>query len=125
MCGEGSWKGVTVFCLAFWIGIFIANDFTARDFEMRRAITPVSENVSTPDKKCVPLDESLKYRNLTQEPKKEAEKQPKAKNKSKEDKATLKKSAESQPQYYVPSKDSAEYKNLLHKEKCYESDGRK
>ena len=115
MCGEAFWKRMTAFCLTFGLGFFISNYFILKEMPLEKAqnvmnLVPIREN-------CVPADEHLKYLHLkekTEIPKEELEKVEAEKN-----------NAVPKPQLYFPERDLTEYKTLLHKEKCYASDGRK
>lgn len=110
MGGEAFWKRLTAFCLTFGLGVFLSNNFTLKEKPSENALqlAPKREN-------CVPADANLKYLPL--------------KEKSEVSEEELKRieaeKSNAEPQLYIPERDKAEYKILLHKEKCYESDGRK
>ncbi len=133
MCCESFWKRVVVFCLAFGFGVLVSDAFFSKETSSESQKT-VNISVSI-EKNCVPVDSSLKYENLAvkekpdsaplnETPKLEIKKDADKKS-LKEDQAKQKPTAEPNGQFYVPSKDSAEYKILLHREKCFETDGRK
>ncbi len=125
MCCEIFWKKVVVFSLAFGISVFVSNAFTSSEIPTESIKTTI--NLAPQSKNCVPVDGNLKYERLTT-----AEEQAKlATKKQEEKKKVLKNSQEKQnnftqsQQFYVPSKDSAEYKILLHREQCFEAQGQK
>ncbi len=133
MCGEAFWKRVVVFCLTFGLGVLVSGLFISNKKctagQLLPSVKPVVVSAPTENKNCVPLDENLKYERLTAEEKNVpavAEEDSKLKAKKPEDKKkSLKDEKEKQknpvePQFYDPSKDSAEYKYLLHKERCFE-----
>ena len=125
MCCEAFWKRVVVFCLTFGLGVFVSNLFISKESAKEN---PKLLVISSPsENNCVPVDDSLRYERLTAEekPNVEAKKQEDNKKSLKAEKEKQNNPAESKPQFYNPSKDSAGYKDLLHREKCYESDGRK
>lgn len=138
MCCENFWKRLVTFCLTFWLGVFASYFFVSKELlpENKRTATLIPEQ-----KNCVFADENLKYQTLPLEelpsvipnpsiitPKKEEPKIKIPKNK-KQDEPDIQKiqkdNSKPKPQLYIPSKDLAEYQILLHKEKCYESNGRK
>ena len=134
-CGKAFWKGIVVFGLTFALGVFVSSFFTLRtattsncnDLKKKfPAANQKTENNAAPEsKKCVPLDGHLKYERLTagEKPKAVAKKQRDKKKSLKNEKD--KQNNPTGRQFYNPSNDSAELQVLLHKEKCYESDGRK
>lgn len=132
MCCEAFWKKVVAFCLTFGLGVLVSGVLASKkECKAKKELVieiQKSENSLIPEtKNCVPVDGNLKYERLTVEEKPNLEAK-KTEDKKKSQKAEMEKQdnpAESKPQFYNPSKDSAEYKDLLHREKCYESDGRK
>lgn len=131
MCGEAFWKRVVVFCLTFGLGVLVSTFFTLRQAQILHCPSKTKllienqkpeKNSFTETKNCVPVDGNLKYERLTAEEKPDLEV-----NKTEEKKKSLKvekekqnNPAEPKPQFYNPSKDSAEFKDLLHREKCFE-----
>jgi len=129
MCGENYWKGISVFCLTFGLSVFVSNVFSVRQAVSQTCpikITistqpPMVERPFVDNKNCAPLDNNLKYQKLDAKGLSEPETEKKAKEKEaqKENKKAGK-STEVKLQPYNPKKETAEYKVLLHKEKCYE-----
>lgn len=135
-CGEAFWKRVVVFCLTFGLGVLVSTFFTLREAQISLCPSKTKllienqkpeNNSLTETKNCVPVDGNLKYERLTAEEKPDLEV-----NKTEEKKKSLKvekekqnNPAESKPQFYNPSKDSAEFKELLHREKCFEAQNQK
>lgn len=110
MCGEAFWKRITAFCLAFGLGFFVSKAFEAEKIKMQ--IVPDFITSAPQKENCVPADGNLKYHHLEEV--------------SKEDlKKTEAEKTETEPSLFIPERDSVENKTLLHKEKCYDSDGRK
>lgn len=125
-CSEAFWKRVVVFGLTFGLGVFVAGLFISE--QLPASINPTLIAAPPENKNCVPLDKNLKYEHLTTEDRnipldgKErlaTKKQEDKKKSSKAEQNKQKKSAAQQ--YYDPSKDSAEFKELLHKERCFET----
>ncbi|HMS41608.1 MAG TPA: hypothetical protein PKE69_15355 [Pyrinomonadaceae bacterium] len=112
MCGEAFWKRVTAFCLAFGLGSFVSNAFKSE--EIRMQIVPDFITSAPQKENCVPADRNLKYRRLEEVSKEDLKNIEAEKDKS-----------ETQPQLFIPERDLVEHKTLLHKENCFDSDGRK
>jgi len=136
MCCKAFWKRVVAFCLTFWLGVLVSSVFTLRQEHSSYcpSKTNLSLEIQTPEnssipetKTCVPVDGSLQYERLTAEEKPDLEaKKPEGKKKSlKAEKEKQDNPAQPKPQFYNPSKDSAEYKDLLHREKCFETQKQK
>ena len=138
MCGEAFWKRVVVFCVTFGLGVFVSGLFISNKEctaeKLPPSVKPIVISAPPENKNCVPVDENLKYERLTAEEKNVpavAEEDSKLKAKKPEDKKkSLKDEKEKQnnpaaPQFYNPSKDSAEYQYLLHKERCFEPQAQK
>jgi hypothetical protein len=135
------WKRIVTLCLTFWLGVFVQNFFALKELPQIDVI-PATENENLlPGSKqiiCSAADKSLKYEYLIYLDGEETlisveENEKKIANlTSKEKKATpiktqrnRKNNAEIKPQLYKPSEHQAEYRILLHKENCYELNGRK
>lgn len=135
------WKRIVTLCLTFWLGVFVQNFFALKDLPEIEVI-PAAENenllLNSKRIKCVSADESLKYEYLIYLNGEETLISVEEKEKEitdaiqKEKKVTpiktqrnQKSDAEIKPQLYKPSEYQAEYRFLLHKENCYESDERK
>ena len=115
MRGEIFWKRITMFCLAFGIGFFITNAFEPKEISMQDALDILT---SAPQKtKCIPADEKLKYLRLNKKSEISSEDLKKIEAEKTESKT--------EPQLFIPERDSVEHKTLLHKEKCFDSDGRR
>ncbi len=134
MRGETFWKRVIVFCLTFGLGVFVSNAFISKELPSENQKS-VNNSVSN-EKNCVPVDTSLKYENLTgrdktdsiainEIPKLEVKKTETDTKALKENQVKQKNIAKPKNQLYNPSKDSAEYKILLHREQCFEVQGQK
>jgi hypothetical protein len=127
-CGQAFWKRVFVFGLTFGLGVSVAGLFISGKVQpaVKPVVVPAAEN-----KNCVPMDENLKYERLATDEKTAASDTKKVysqlKTRSSETKEkSLKAEKEKQknpesPQPYNPSKDSAEVKYLVHKERCFET----
>ncbi len=139
-CGETFWKRVVVFCLTFGLGVLVSGLFISNKKctagQLPPSVKPIVISAPPENKNCVPLDENLKYERLTakektvpavaEEDSKLKAKKPEDKKKSlKAEKRKQNNSAEPKPHFYNPSKDSVEYKNLLHREKCFEAQDQK
>jgi hypothetical protein len=138
MCclSKAFWKGIVAFCLTFSLSVFVSSFFTLGQAHSSYCSSKnnLSLEIQTPEnsaisetKNCVPVDGSLKYERLTTEekPNLEAKKTEDKKKSLKAEKEKQNNPAQPKPQFYNPSKTDAEYKDLLHREKCFESDGRK
>ncbi|MEP6901336.1 MAG: hypothetical protein ABJA66_06270 [Actinomycetota bacterium] len=134
MCCNAFWKKVIVFCLTFGLGTFVSNAFISKELSSENQKT-VNNSVSN-EVNCIPIDSSLKYENLAakeekdlfainETPKSEVKKTATDKKTLKDNQAKQKNIAESKEQFYNQSKDSAEYKVLLHKEQCFEAQEQK
>jgi hypothetical protein len=128
-CGEAFWKRVVVFCFAFGLGVGVSGLFVSKEsVKENNNPAPISAPAENPaEKNCVPVDGNLKYERLTvvEQTTLETKKQENKKKSVKENLEKQNNSAESKPQFYNPSKDSAEYKVLLHREKCFETQEQK
>ncbi len=149
-CGEAFWKRVVAFCLTFGLGVFVAGLFISGQVpqtvkpvvvpaaaENKNCVPidkslkyenlphyeeklPAFEPLPESDAKIVCEKQSGKCYYVVPDEKNKADKKPEDKTNSlKNETEKQKKSAE--PQYYNPSKDSAEFKELLHKERCFET----
>jgi hypothetical protein len=129
MCGQIFWKRIVVFCLTLGLGVLVAGFFTSKELpaqNVNQAVNPApAEN-----KNCVPVDENLQYQTLEneapaspfqlEETPKLADSKKYEKHKTPKEHQKKREAIVKQP-YYNPSKDSAEYKDLLHKEKCFDA----
>lgn len=127
MCyGEWFWKRMVVFGLTFGLGVFVAGLFISK--QMPTSIKPMLIAAPPENKNCVPVDKSLKYETLegktpTRPSQLGETTKPEAK-KPEDKKKSLKSEKQNNPaapRSYDPAKDSVEVKNLLHKERCFET----
>lgn len=145
------WKRIVTLCLTFWLGVFVSDLFVSKDLPPIVVFDATSEekvisgnkeptrNLMSKKRICVPADVNLKYRFLNGIEKSSAP-AGKLKEKTGENKNITQENNELRPiksdkkqkiieelekQLYKSSEDRALYQNLLHKEKCYESNGRK
>lgn len=132
------WKGITIFSLALGIGTFTSDFYGVKE---------ISENVSNEvraveKKNCKFADPNLKYQTLSLKNEKysaelinkfgvlsvPADKAEEKKNEVKESQNDLTEKIDklnSELKNKSDNKNKEEYSTLLHKELCYESDGRK
>ena len=129
MCGDIFWKKVLVFCLTFGSGVLVSGLFIPKELPAQNIKQTVNQ-MPAENKNCVPVDSNLRYEplvakneaeqtTLAEKPKPDAKKKESGKKLPKE--KPEKPETVSEPQLYNPSKDSAEYKKLLHREKCFEA----
>lgn len=145
------WKRIVTLCLTFWLGIFVQNFFALKDLPeievfdlsvIKEEIVPENKkneiNLNSKQRHCEPADKNLKYQLLNDEDvlypvavAKEREngshnrKRTKPIEIEKKQERTGKPIQEIEKQLYELSKNQIQIQNLLHKENCYESDGRK
>lgn len=131
MCGENYWKGISVFCLSFGLSVFVSSFFAVEEFNLKFCPLKIKssneqqiiEKRFVDTKNCVPLDQNLTYEELSKidsAPTLIVEETLKDKLNGKKQKDQKKLLRDNKKKNYSPSKDTAEYKTLLHKEKCYE-----
>jgi len=131
MCGQVSWKRIVVFGLTFGLGVSVSGLFIVKELPELPApnIQQTLFSASPAENKnCVPHDSSLKYERLVAKDKTEqltSVEKPNLDVKKDKQKLRQEKQAKQKPpaapQFYNPSKDSAEYQYLLHREKCFEA----
>lgn len=145
MCCEGFWKRIVTLCLTFWLGVFISDFFALKElpsidaFDIsQKKIVPrniITDIDSVSGKKvCAPVDANLKYDDLSREAAlipvpniKVNKNNPQTSEKSVVTKLEKKRKQieELEKQLYRLSENRFQYQILLHKENCYESNGRK
>jgi len=113
MCGEIFWKRITIFCLAFGLGFFVTNVFVPKKLPTQNVLSPVTNREN-----CVQVDGFFRHNLLAEKEQTDTLKDETAKEFEIQNSKT-------EPQLHVPERDKSEYKTLLHKEKCYDSDVRK
>jgi len=137
-CGKAFWKRFLVFGLTFGFGVLISSAFMPKECTappvnqlplMKPSPAQSSTQTAVPspleNKNCVPLDGKLKYETLENKEQPGAfrlDKTPKSEAVRPEDK---KKSSKNKKEYERTSKNSVEVRDLLHREKCFESPERK
>ena len=133
------WKRIVTLCLTFGLGVFVQSFFALKDLPEVEVIPAAEYETLVLNSKqinCISADESLKYEYLVNlngeglisvEEKEEETVDLRSKEKKVTSIKTQKnqKSAEIKPQLYKPSEHQAEYRILVHKENCYELNGRK
>ncbi|MBS1792957.1 MAG: hypothetical protein JSS81_03840 [Acidobacteria bacterium] len=129
MRGENFWKGVTVFCLTFGAGFFIAKPFVPDEKPPVNIAVPETPGTlpnAAPETNCVPADIELRYEYLgakektpptTEARKAETEKREADKKVSKKNPEIR---GEAQKPYYIPSRDRASSQILLYRERCFQ-----
>jgi len=132
MCGEIFWKKVLVFCLTFGLGVLVSGLFIPKELPAQNTEQTISP-IPAENKNCIPVDGNPRYETLddkapngafqSEEPPKlkvlkkfEADKKS---SKNKREKQNSNGEPEKQPD--IAPKDSAEYRDLLHREKCFEA----
>jgi hypothetical protein len=133
-CGSAFLKRFFVFVLTFALGVSVSGFFIPRTPPAEfcpnvNSEPPPSKNQKFENapileqKNCVPVDVNLKYERLTaaEKPDFEAIKKDEKKKSLTAEEKTQKNSAASKQQFYSPSKDKAEVKDLLHREKCFDA----
>ena len=130
-CGFAFWKRLIAFGLTFWLGAMGASLLTfsaatsthcpAVKKELPAATQNFEYRAAPETKNCVPVDTNLKYERLTAEDQNKSNPQNQTDQKKalKESKEKQKKSFKPEKPLFDSSEDSAEIKNLLHKEQCY------
>jgi hypothetical protein len=124
-CGKAFWKRIIAFCVTFGLGLLVSNLFISKEAAKENPEPTVI--LAPAESNCVPVDGNLKYERLTAEekPDLDAKKTEEKKKSLKAAKEKQNKTAEPEPQFYNPSKTDAEYKKLLHREKCFEAQDQK
>ena len=126
-CGFAFWKRLAAFGFTFSIGVLVASFFTFDTFATKACSAAKKElpapaqnfenKISPEAKKCVPVDNYLKYERLAAEEQSKSELHKTADRKKalKEAKEKQKNSFQPQKPLFDASKDSAEIKDALHR----------
>jgi len=120
---DAFWKRVITFCLTLGLGVIVSDLFISKETTSVKKRTVA--NLILIQRKCVPADENLKCHFLSEKEVKTINTYRGNESRSIKLEENRKRVEELKKQFYKPLEDRIQNQNLLHKEKCLESNGRK